>query len=62
MLELEELEELEELLEDELLEEEDDDELELELELLDSGSDLEPLEPELESLIGFRTGLLLPEH
>ena len=62
MLELEELEELEELLEDELLEEEEEDELELELELLDSGSDLEPLEPELESLIGFRTGLLLPEH
>ena len=61
MLELEELDELEELLEDELLEEEED-ELELELELLDSGSDLEPLEPELESLIGFRTGLLLPEH
>ena len=62
MLELEELEELEELLEDELLEEEEEDELELELELLDSGSDLEPLEPELESLMGFRTGLLLPEH
>ena len=60
VLELE-LEELDELLElEELLDEEDeDDEL---FEDPPSGSDLEPLEPELESLTGFRTGLLDPEH
>ena len=60
MLELE-LELLDELLElDELLDDDEDDD-----ELFDdppSGSDLEPLEPALESLTGFRTGLLLPEH
>ena len=58
MLEDELLEELE--LELELLEL-DDEELEDELEL-PSGSDLEPLEPELEPLAGFLTGLELPEH
>ena len=60
VLELE-LELLDELLElDELLDDDEDDD-----ELFDdppSGSDLEPLEPALESLTGFRTGLLLPEH